>query len=51
MSVRSKWRVVKTPDYEMAGSGSYILFAESQAGTAGIFSLSERRLVSGVFAA
>ncbi|MBU6464042.1 MAG: hypothetical protein KGK01_18430 [Bradyrhizobium sp.] len=26
MSVRGKWRVVETPDYDMAGSGSYILF-------------------------
>src|ERR1044071_7610756 len=28
MSVRGKWRVVETPDYDMAGLGSYILFAE-----------------------
>jgi len=27
MSVRGKWRVVETPDYDMAGPGSYILFA------------------------
>jgi hypothetical protein len=26
MSVRGKWRVVETPDHDMAGSGSYILF-------------------------
>ncbi|MGH9806693.1 MAG: hypothetical protein ACRD9W_05435 [Terriglobia bacterium] len=29
MSVRGQWRVVETPDYDMAGSGSYILFAEN----------------------
>jgi hypothetical protein len=28
MSVRGKWRVVETPDHDMAGSASYILFAE-----------------------
>jgi hypothetical protein len=28
MSVRGKWRVVETPDYDMAGPGSYILLAE-----------------------
>jgi len=28
MSVRGKWRVVETPDYDMAGSGSYILFTK-----------------------
>ena len=28
MSVRGKWRVVETPEYDMAGPGSYILFAE-----------------------
>ena len=28
MSVRGKWRVVETPDFDMAGPGSYILFAE-----------------------
>ncbi len=28
MSVRGKWRVVETPDYDMAGPGSYILFAK-----------------------
>lgn len=28
MSVRGRWRVVETPDYEMAGLDSYILFAE-----------------------
>src|SRR5664279_4657909 len=28
MSVRGKWRVVETPEYDMAVSGSYILFAE-----------------------
>ena len=28
MSVRGKWRVTRTPDYDMAGPGSYILFAE-----------------------
>jgi hypothetical protein len=26
MSVRGKWRVVETPDHDMAGAGSYILF-------------------------
>lgn len=26
VSVRGKWRVVETPDHDMAGSGSYILF-------------------------
>jgi hypothetical protein len=28
MSMLGKWRVVETPDYDMAGPGSYILFAE-----------------------
>lgn len=28
MSVRGKWRVVETPAYDMAGPGSFILFAE-----------------------
>ena len=28
MSVRGKWRVVQTPEYDMAGPSSYILFAE-----------------------
>ncbi len=28
MSVRGKWRVVETPNYDMAGPGSYILFTE-----------------------
>jgi hypothetical protein len=28
MSVRGKWRVVETPEYDMAGPGSYILFAQ-----------------------
>ena len=28
MSVRGKWRVVQTPEYDMAGPNSYILFAE-----------------------
>ncbi|EAQ33601.1 hypothetical protein NB311A_00070 [Nitrobacter sp. Nb-311A] len=28
MSVRGKWRVVQTPDYDMAGPNSYILFAK-----------------------
>ncbi len=28
MSVRGKWSVVETPDYDMAGPASYILFAE-----------------------
>ena len=28
MNVRGKWRVVETPDYDMVGPGSYILFAE-----------------------
>ena len=27
MSVRGRWRIVETPDYDMAGPGSYILFA------------------------
>jgi hypothetical protein len=27
MSVQGRWRVVETPDHDMAGSGSYILFA------------------------
>ena len=27
MSVRGKWRVTQTPDYDMARPGSYILFA------------------------
>ncbi len=31
MSVRGKWRVVETPDYDMAGPASYILFAEDRA--------------------
>ena len=26
MSVRGRWRVVETPDHDMAGAGSYILF-------------------------
>lgn len=26
MSVQGKWRVVGTPDHDMAGAGSYILF-------------------------
>lgn len=26
MSMHGKWRVVETPDYDMAGPGSYILF-------------------------
>lgn len=26
MSVRGKWRVVETPDFDLAGPGSYILF-------------------------
>jgi hypothetical protein len=29
VSVRGKWRVVETPDYDMAGPGSYILFTEN----------------------
>lgn len=29
MSIRGRWRVVETPDYDMAGPGSYILFAEN----------------------
>ena len=29
MSVRGRWRVVATPDHQMAGPGSYILFGES----------------------
>ena len=28
MSIRGRWRVVETPGYDMAGSKSYILFAE-----------------------
>ena len=28
MSVRGKWRIVETPGYDMAGPGSYILFAK-----------------------
>jgi hypothetical protein len=28
MSMRGKWRVVETPEYDMAGAGSYILFDE-----------------------
>lgn len=28
MSVRGEWRVMETPDHDMAGPGSYILFAE-----------------------
>jgi hypothetical protein len=28
MSVRGKWRVVQTPDCDMAGPSSYILFAK-----------------------
>lgn len=27
MSMRGKWRILETPDYDMAGPGSYILFA------------------------
>ena len=27
MSMRGKWRVVETPDHDLAGPGSYILFA------------------------
>jgi hypothetical protein len=30
MSMRGKWRVVETPEYDMAGAGSYILFNEGQ---------------------
>jgi hypothetical protein len=29
MSVRGKWRVVETPEHDMAGPSSYILFAEN----------------------
>ena len=29
MSVRGQWRVVETPEHDMAGPGSYILFAEN----------------------
>jgi len=29
MSVRGTWRVVETPEYDMAKSGSYILFARN----------------------
>lgn len=28
MSMRGKWHVVETPEYDMAGPGSYILFDE-----------------------
>jgi hypothetical protein len=28
MSVQGRWHVVETPDYDMAGPGSYILFTE-----------------------
>jgi hypothetical protein len=28
MSVRGRWRVVETPEYDMAGPGSFILFDE-----------------------
>jgi hypothetical protein len=28
MSVRGKWRVTETPEHDMAGPNSYILFAE-----------------------
>ncbi len=28
MSVRGKWHVVQTPEYDMAGPNSYILFAK-----------------------
>jgi hypothetical protein len=30
MSMRGKRRVVETPEYDMAGAGSYILFNEGQ---------------------
>lgn len=30
MSLRGKWRIVETPDHDMAGPGSYILFAEDR---------------------
>lgn len=36
MSVQGKWRVVEIPDYEMAVSGAYILFAPSKARSASI---------------
>jgi hypothetical protein len=29
MSVQGKWRVVETPEHDMAGAGSYILFNAS----------------------
>ena len=29
MSVLGKWRVVETPEYDMAGPGSFILFGEN----------------------
>jgi hypothetical protein len=29
MSVRGKWRVTQTPDHDMAGPRSYILFAKN----------------------
>jgi hypothetical protein len=28
MSIRSRWRVVETPGYDMAVAGAYILFDE-----------------------
>ena len=28
MSARGKWRVMETPEYDMAEPGSYILFAD-----------------------
>jgi hypothetical protein len=30
MNVRGNWRVVETPGYNMAGPGSYILFADNR---------------------
>jgi hypothetical protein len=29
MSVQGKWRVVETPDHDMAGPGAYILFGKT----------------------
>ena len=34
MSVRGRWRVVETPDHDMAGLGSYILFTNEGAAVA-----------------
>ena len=29
MSIQGKWRVVETPDHDMAGPGAYILFGKT----------------------